>query len=98
MNVLYQAYDTSVDFKTFIDISEVMHEKTLNASNLKHSKLKNLTSQLVIDSLMTDRELGMLMLKKYQETWVTVTKSSIVDSFKSIQEYIEYQKLNIGMQ
>ena len=81
MNVLYHAYDTSVDFNTFIDISEVMHEKTLNASNLKHSKLKHLTSQLVVDSLM---------LKKYQDTWVTVTESSTVDSFESIQEYIEY--------
>jgi hypothetical protein len=81
------------DFEASLDVKG--NQKPRQGSRVM--KLKKLTSQLLLEAISVDRELGMYMLDKYQKEWVSVVEKPNVAEFKSLDDYYEYRKCNFGM-
>ncbi|KAI9774496.1 MAG: hypothetical protein M1839_001684 [Geoglossum umbratile] len=80
------------DFGASLDI----HNKQKPRGS-RSTKLKRLAAQLLLDCISIDRELGIYMLEKYQKDWVAVMEKPDMGDFKSLEEYYEFRRVNIGM-
>ena len=67
------------------------------AAGSRAAKLKKLASQLLLEAINLDRELGMYMLEMYQKEWVAVVEKRDVSEFNSLDEYYSYRMDNFGM-
>lgn len=80
------------DFGESLDIHDKQKPK-----GSRSAKLKRLAAQLLLDCISIDRELGIYMLEKYQKDWVAVMEKPDMGDFKSLEEYYEFRRANIGM-
>lgn len=88
-------------------IEEHRHlEKSLNAVNesaveknptSRGTKMKKLASQVLLDAIRIDKELGIHMLEMYQKGWLAVAERTENKDFESLEDYFAFRMNNFGM-
>ncbi len=60
-------------------------------------KLKKLVSQILLEAIRIDRDMGIHMLEMYQKEWLAIAEKKDDKDFKDLEEYYDYRKCNFGM-
>ncbi|KAL5340870.1 isoprenoid synthase domain-containing protein [Aspergillus crustosus] len=61
------------------------------------SKLKKLVSQVLLEAIKIDRDMGMYMFDMYNKGWLAVAGKDAVTPFKSLEDYQAYRRDDFGL-
>lgn len=74
------------------------HEQLPSRRGTRAAKLKKLVSQILLEAIRIDRDLGMYMFDMYNKGWLSVAGGEgKVPQFNSLEEYQAYRRDDFGI-
>ena len=81
------------DLSSALDLYD---QRKLNTDS-KSMRTKKLAAQALLECIKLDHELGLNMVESWRSKWLDVAEHPNTNSFKTLEEYLNFRRLNVAI-
>lgn len=91
-------YDQAVSEHQQLSTAFALDDQDDDLKDAQSRQKKKLASQVMIECIQLDRELGIDVLETLHSKWLAIMEHPDTDAFKSLDDYFAFRGDNVGVQ